>query len=132
MEVLPPVAELLVRIRATVGGGGGGSLAGERAGVQRAVGEGLVVTMHAAAAVQGFACILTPFVTPGTQLAAANICLCGADVLRVPAVSGVDLTGLEPRDLVRVSQTFRQTLAGAALWEELSTRGVIKYMPFFN
>lgn len=78
---------------------------GKGAGVWGAVGKRLVVAVStAAAAVQRVTCILTRFVPSDAQLTAANVCLCGAVVLGavvlgVPAVPGMDLTGLEPRGL---------------------------------
>jgi len=76
--------------------------------MQGAVGKRLVVAVGVAtAAVQRVARLLTSVVPPATRVTAANVCLCGAVVRGVPAVNGVDLTGLEPRDLFPVSQTFK-------------------------
>lgn len=73
---------------------------GKGAGVKRAVGKRLEVAVRtAAAAVHRVTGILTHFVPSAAQVTATNVCLCGAVVLGVPAVPGVDLTGLEPRDL---------------------------------
>lgn len=60
----------------------------------------MVAVSAAAAAVQRVTCILTRI----RSVTAASVCLCGAVVLGavvlgVPAAPGVDLTGLEPRDL---------------------------------
>lgn len=77
---------------------------GKGTGVYRAVGERFVMAVHAVAtAVQRVA-----FIPPVT---AASVCLCGAIVLGagapgVPAVPGVDLTGLQTGELFRVSHTF--------------------------
>lgn len=51
----------------------------------------MVAVSTAAIAVQRVASILTHFIPSVT---AANVRLCGAVVLGVPAVPGVDLTGL--------------------------------------
>lgn len=86
---------------------------GEGAGVKGAVGKRLLVAVRAAAAaVQRVTGVLTRFVPSAAQFAAADVCLCGAVVLGavvlgVPAVPVVELAGLEPGDLLRVSQTFK-------------------------
>ena len=79
--------------------------AGKGAGVHRAAGKRLLEAVRAAVAtVWRVTCILTHFIPSAAQVTAANVCLCGAVVLRavvlrVPAGPGVDLTGLETRDL---------------------------------
>lgn len=97
VELLSHIAEVRVGLWGTVGRGKG-------TGVYRAVGERFVMAVHTVAtAVQRVA-----FIPPVT---AAGVCLCGTIVLGagvpgVPAVPGVDLTGLQTGELFRVSYTF--------------------------
>lgn len=71
------------------------------------IGKGFVVGVSAAtAAIQGVTSILACFLPSAAKVTATNVSLCGTIVLRVSAVSRVDLAGLESRDLFRVSQSF--------------------------
>lgn len=108
VEVLPPVAEVRVGLLGAVGGG-------EGAGVEGGVGERL----GGAAAGQGL--VLGGLIP---SVAVADVSLGGAVVLGVPAVPVVELAGLEAGNLLRVPQTFKQTLARTTLREELLRRGV--------
>lgn len=74
--------------------------------MQGAVGEGLVA---AAAAVQAVATILTRLL-PSLAATALRLCgavVLGAVVLGAAAVSGVNLTRLQPGDLFGVSRVFK-------------------------
>lgn len=77
--------------------------------MQGAVGEGFVVTVSAAAAVQTVAAILTRLL-PSVAATALRLCgavVLGAVVLGAAAVSGVNLTRLQPGDLFGVSHVFK-------------------------
>lgn len=80
--------------------------------MQGAVGEGFVVTVSAtaaAAAVQTVATILTSLLplVADTALRLRGAVVLGAVVLGAAAVSGVNLTRLQPGDLFGVSHVFK-------------------------